>query len=145
MDAKRLKEILAEIEDNPSPSDDDIKVAGSICAVLSYYKISQSPVAQDGQLQSNRRFDFVPNSQIDELMQDLLTDFVAYTKSKAEYQIASTDANKTEMLRQLSDMLDMFQQILTMLWRSTDMQEERDKLKEFISEIVNKHIKNTVT
>lgn len=95
--------------------------------------------------QSAGAYDVVHDSKIDEVLQELLTAFVAYTKEKIEYQSISSDTNKMKMLQKLDDMLDLQREIFSLLWRSFDTEEERERLKEWRDDICQSKEKNKIS
>lgn len=80
--------------------------------------------------------DIVSGTQIDELLQDLLTAFVEYSEDKAEYQSEPSSTNKSDMLRKFDSMLDFQRQIFDMLWQASDTRDEHERLREFFKALV---------
>lgn len=127
------QETLANI-DFDKLTKDTFLLAGASMGILSNPDMpAQAP------MMAQERVDFVPQSQIDELLQDLLRTFIAYSSEKSEYQVTPSDTNKADMLRSLDAMLDMQRQIFNLLWRDADMAEEREQIKNFFKSYAQKY------
>lgn len=116
MDAKKLKKVLEEINNNPNANRDDIIEAGAICSILSYYEPNLKNVAVT---------DYVQGSRIDEEMQMALNEFVAYSKEKALELSNGVELHAAYAQKALERMLGHLSEFGHMLYRVADKDEKQ--------------------